>query len=84
MVYEGSPATYLPALAAVIKHDLKKNVRCIYLNSPPMVAGLGSYLFACDVDVPKEISKGSLLLSSDRGHLQNGTFDVEGMLGNVE
>jgi hypothetical protein len=71
----------LPALVAVIKHNLKKNVRCIYLNSPPMVAGLRSYLFAAEVDVPKEISKGSLVLSSDRGYLQNGAFDVERMLG---
>jgi hypothetical protein len=71
----------LPALVAVIKHNLKKNVRCVYLNSPPMVAGLRSYLFAAEVDVPKEISKGSLVLSSDRGYLQNGTFDVERMLG---
>jgi len=46
-----------------------------------MVAGLRSYLFAGGVDVPKEVMKGSLVLSSDRGHLQNGRFDIDRMLG---
>ena len=80
LVYEGSPATQLPALASVVRHKLSENTRCIYLNSPPMVAGLRSYLFAVGVDVPKEVSKGSLVLSSDRGYLQDGTFDVDRML----
>lgn len=46
-----------------------------------MVAGLRSYLFARDVDVPKEITKGSLVLSSNNGHLRNGSFDMDRMLG---
>jgi hypothetical protein len=45
-----------------------------------MVAGLRAYLFARGVDVPKEINKGSLVLSSDRGHLKNGSFDTDRML----
>jgi hypothetical protein len=80
LVYEGSPAMQLPALASVVRQKLNEHIRCIYLNSPPMVAGLRSYLFAIGVDVPKEISKGSLVLSSDRGHLQNGSFDIDRML----
>jgi hypothetical protein len=44
------------------------------------VAGLRSYLYADGVDVPEEISKGSLMLSSDRAYMQDWTFDVEGML----
>jgi hypothetical protein len=46
-----------------------------------MVAGLRSYLFAGGVDVPKEVMKGSLGLSSDSGHLENGSFNIDRMLG---
>lgn len=81
LIYEGSPATYLPALVSVIGQKLKEDHRCLYLNSPPMVAGLGSYLFAGGIQVPKEVMKGSLVLSSDTGHLHNGRFDTERMLG---
>lgn len=45
-----------------------------------MVAGLRSYLFAAGVDVPKEVMKGRLVLSSENTHLENGTFDVDRML----
>ena len=45
-----------------------------------MVAGLRSYLFAAGVDVPKEIMKGRLILSSDNAHLENGSFDIDRML----
>lgn len=81
LVYEGSPAAHLPALVSFIRLKLKENNRCLYLNSPPMVAGLRSYLFAVGVDVPKEIANGSLVLSSDTGHLQNGGFSIDRMLG---
>jgi hypothetical protein len=71
---------HLPALVSLIRQKLKENTRCLYLNSPPMVAGLGSYLFAAGVDVSQEVMKGSLVLSSDQGHLQNGRFDIDRML----
>ncbi len=81
LIYEGSPAGQLPAVAATIRKKLKENQRCLYLNSPPMVAGLRSYLFAVGVDVPREVKQGSLVLSSDSGHLQNEMFDIDRMLG---
>lgn len=66
-----------PVHDLVIRYNLKK--RPVHLlNSPPMVAGLRSYLFAAEVNVPKEIGKGSLVLSSDR---QDGSFDIDRMLG---
>ena len=80
LIYGGSPAAYLPDLASVIRDKLTQNHRCLYLNSPPMVTGLRSYLFARGVDVLKEITKGSLVLSSDNGHLVNGNFDMDRML----
>ena len=80
LIYEGSPSRQLPALVSVIQEKLRQNNRCLYLNSPPMVAGLRSYLFAAGVDVPKEVMKGRLVLSSENTHLENGTFDVDRML----
>ena len=80
LIYEGSPVAHLPAFVSAIRHKLQENNRCLYLNSPPMVVGLRSYLFAAGIDVPKEIMKGSLVLSSDKGHLKNGSFDIDRML----
>lgn len=61
----------------MIRLQLQEDSRCLYLNSPPMVTGLRSYLFAQGVDVPKEIDKGSLVLSSATGHLMSGRFDTD-------
>jgi hypothetical protein len=80
LIYEGSPARHLTALTALIRQHLNKNYRCLYLNSPPMVAGMRSYLYAAGVDVPKAVMEGKLVLSSDRGHLNNGSFDIDRML----
>ena len=66
LIYEGSPVAHLPAFVSAIRHKLKENTRCLYLNSPTMVVGLRSYLFAGGIDVPKEVMKGSLVLSSDQ------------------
>ena len=84
LIYEGSPSRHLPALAAVIKRKLNENFRCIYLNSPVMVAGVRCYLAACGTDVVSEIGKGSLILSSERQHLMNGRFDVERMIQGLD
>ena len=64
----------------MIQRKLKEDHRCLYLNSVPMVVGLRSYLYALGVDVPKEILKGSLVLSSDTSHFVNGSFNIERML----
>src|SRR5580658_10306380 len=84
LIYDGSPAKMLPAIAAIIKQRLSENQRCFYLNSPAMVAGLRSYLFAAGVDVAHEIEKKSLVLSSGQNHLRNGRFEVDQMLGMLE
>jgi hypothetical protein len=49
-----------------------------------MVAGMRSYLFAAGVDVIAEIAKGSLVLSSDQGHMIDGRFDPDAMLRLLE
>ena len=80
LIYEGPPTAHLQSIVSLIRQRLDENYRCLYLNSPPMVAGLRSYLFAGGVDVPKEVMKGSLVLSSDQGHLHGRGFDVNRML----
>ena len=80
LIYDGSPSRQLPALAAMLRQKLDQNYRCIFLNSPPMVAGIGSYLAAAGVDVTHETQRGALILTSDRSHLAHGLFDTERMI----
>ena len=44
LIYSGSAALHLPALAALMRRKLEEPPRCLYLDSPPMVAGMRSYL----------------------------------------
>ncbi len=80
MIYEGAPSVQLATLAATIVERLQSNYRCLYLNSPPMVAGLRAYLAAAGVDVMAAADRGALVLSSSQDHLGGGDFDVDGML----
>ncbi len=81
LIYEGPPSRHLAALSAVIRQKLNENYRCLYLDSQPMVAGMGSYLAAAGVDVAGELATGRLVLSSDRDYLRNGCqFDLERMM----
>ena len=84
LIYEGAPSRQLPAVAAMMRQMLGAGYRGLYLNSPAMVAGMSSYLAAQGTDVAQEISKTSLILSSDRSHLSGGSFDVEEMIGKLE
>ena len=84
LIYRGSPAPHLPAIAALMRRKLGERHRCLYLNSPPMVAGMRSYLAAAGVDVAHEVEKRSLILSSDQAHLAGGCFDADLMLRTLE
>ena len=84
LIYKGSPARHLPALAALIRQKLNERNRCLYLDSPPMIAGMRSYLAAAGVDVAREVGKGSLVLSPDQGNLENGHFHADRMLEGLE
>ena len=80
LIYEGPPSRQLPALAAAARLRLEQNYRCLYLNSPAMVAGMRSYLAATGVDVAQETERSSLFLSSVQ-HLAFGEqFDVQRMI----
>jgi hypothetical protein len=83
MIYEGAPSRQLPALAAVTRDKLRENQRCLYLNSPAMVAGMRSYLAACGVDVAEEMARSSLILTSEQ-NLVDGHFDAQRMLDSLK
>jgi hypothetical protein len=84
VVYKGSPSRCLRALSGSIQKKLLANYRCLYLNSPTMIAGLRSYLLLAGTLVTKEMSKGSLVLSSSNDHLAGGRFDCGRMLARLE
>jgi hypothetical protein len=80
LIYGGAPSRCLDSLAHTIVEKLNSNHRCLYLNSPAMVAGMRSRLLASGLDLTKYLERGDLILSSDQGHLVNGKFDVDGMI----
>jgi hypothetical protein len=84
LIYEGAPSLQLSVLAAVIQEKLAQGYRCLYLNTPAMVAGLRSYLSAIGVDVVSEVAKSRLILSSESVCLEDGTFDTDSLLNQLE
>ena len=83
LIYEGPPSQKLPILTALIRQRLDAGFRCLYLNSPPMVAGLRSYLAASGLDVADEITKARLVLSSEPVS-PGGGFNIDKMLFKLE
>lgn len=84
MIYKGAPSVQLPAIAAILYQKLNDNYRCLYLNSPAMVAGLRSTLAGFGMDVAKEVDSGRLILSSESAMQANGAFDADIMLQKIE
>lgn len=84
LIYEGSPSRHLPALATLVRQKLDKNFRCLYLNSPVMVAGIRCYLSAEGIDIAHELGKNRLLLLSEQAHLIEGRFAVDRMMHTLE
>lgn len=83
MIYEGAPSQKLPMLAAIIQRKLNEGFRCLYLNSPPMVAGMRSTLAALGTDVESEIAKTRLILSGEPVS-PDGEFNSTEMLSQLE
>lgn len=83
LIYNGSPSHKLPMIGAIIKRKMEEGYRCLYLNSAPMVAGIGSTLAALGIDVVSEISCGRLVLSSEPVTI-DGEFNIEVMLSQLE
>lgn len=79
-IYGGAPSSHLADIAPTLIENLKGGRRCLYLNSPPMVAGMRCQLSAAGIDLAEEVKRGALVLTSDRNHLVDGRFDVDRML----
>lgn len=84
MIYDGPPSRTLPALAASVRENLDAGKRCMYLNSPTMVAGLQSQLYATGTDVQHERARGALVLASEYDHLVDGRFVLDRMIHTLE
>jgi len=84
LIYQGAPSQQLPALASLLQQKLGENYRCLYLNSPPMVAGMRSYLASTGSDVAQEVAKTNLVLSSETGVSSDGSFDADLMMHKLE
>ena len=80
LIYRGAPTAQLASLALMIRKKLQQYFRCLYLNSPEMVAGMYSYLTSSGLNVHQASVEGRLILSSGQSHLVNGTFDPGSML----
>lgn len=84
LIYDGTPSSHQPAVAAILLDKLKQNYRCLYLHNPSMIAGIRSHLAATGLDVEHELREASLVLTSNRPHLAGGHFDVEAMIESLE
>lgn len=80
MIYKGAPSSHLASIARTLMDRLADGYRCLYLNSPSMVAGLRWHLAAAGVDLEAEGARGALVFSSDQTHLVGGKFDTERMI----
>ena len=67
-----------------MRDRLSTNIRCLYFNTAPMVAGIRSYLAASGVDVADEVRKTALVFSSDQAHLRDGIFVPSRMLAMLD
>lgn len=83
LLYEGHPSEQLPVIVPLMTGALEENQRCLYLGDPRMVAMVREALEREDLDVEREVSRGALILSSDRGHLVDGRFDPGSMVAGL-
>lgn len=83
LIYDGTPLGHLPVVGMAIIERLQSNYRCLYLNSPRMVAGLRTYVAAAGVDVTTAVARGALVLSSEQDNLVDGEFDADAMLAKL-
>lgn len=80
MIYDGPPSRSLPAVAAAVRRSLDAGMRCMYINSPAMVAGFRSQLYATGTDVQHAMTTGALVLDSSGDHLVDGRFVIHRMI----
>lgn len=84
LIYRGAPSRQLAGLALLIRQKLDANYRCLYLNSPAMVAGIRAYLTSSGINVSEAIIQKRLILSSSQDHLVANRFDPQRMMNLLE
>jgi hypothetical protein len=80
MVYDGAPSVHLAKVVEAAAERLRSGYRCLYLNTPAMVAGFRIRLSAEGIDVAGEVARGSIVATSDQDHLIEGEFVARSML----
>ncbi len=75
-IFAGAPSYGLSKVASATKASLDEGYRCLYFNSPAMVARMRSYLTVVGADVARETARGSLLLISDQTLRDDGSFHM--------
>jgi hypothetical protein len=83
-MYDGGALVGIRKMAPPMIRSLGEGRRCLYFNSPELVAEMTNCLEASGLDVDAEVSNGSLLLSSDQSHLAGGQFEIDRMLDSLE
>ena len=83
IIYAGAPSLKLPTLVNVMHQMMTSGYRCLYMNSPAMVAGVRSSLAALGVDVALEIDQNRLVVSSEPV-FEGDDFNIEQMLQMLE
>jgi hypothetical protein len=84
LIYDGSPVKQLSKLAAVMCQKIEEGYRCLYINSPAMIAELKPYLAARSRYVLEDTKLGRLIFSSDQHGSDKGPFDEDAMLRGLE
>src|SRR5690348_6845792 len=80
LIYDGHPSEQLHVVIPFLLDGLQNHWRCLYLGSPEMVRMVDSALTAQGVEAVREVRQGSLILSSDRSHLAQGSFEPQIMI----
>lgn len=80
LIYDGEPSEQLPVVVPLLIDGLKNHWRCLYLGSPEMVQMVDGALADSGVNTKFEERRGALLFSSDRSHLDGGSFEPRRMI----
>lgn len=84
LLHDGASPHRLWAVATVMRAKLQQNYRCIYFDSPSMLAQLRPFLEAAGIQIEREVIEKRLLLSAEQQHLAGDHFDPDRMMRMVE
>lgn len=83
LIYDGEPWKKVPSLMSSMLRKRDEGFRCLYLNSPTMVAAMRACLHMSGVDVDDEVAKGRLVLATETP-FGDKPFDMDVMLDTLE